>query len=292
MLLNPGENISYAATYHVTSKPRILDDINETASKNLKEIPLPLKEKYSRAEGPWLTNNKELQNLAYNITKNETNVLIIVKNFVDWISNNITYQIHQVPQYPNETLIEQEGDCDDQAILLITLCRIIGIPAFLQIGAIYTYQLPLSNTSYWEKHLTIVQKRIGWHGWAMVYIPPWGWLPVDLTYAFGGLDNPLNAITTAAVTSQITVQYMNISQMDYVASSRKEREFLTTNNFYVYVEDEMIEVMRQKNLLGESMEWLVPVILVIAASLLVTSSYVITRKLSREKEIAAPSTNR
>lgn len=290
MLLNPGENISYAVTYHVISKPRTLSDINVTASESLEEIPLSLKDKYSKAEGPWLINNKDLQNLAYNITKNETNVLIIVKDFVDWISNNITYRIHQVPQYPNETLIQQDGDCDDQAILLITLCRIIGIPAFLQIGAIYTYQL--SNTSYWDNHLEVVQKRIGWHGWAMVYIPPWEWLPVDLTYVFGGLDNPLNAITNAAVTSQITVQYMNISQTDYVESSRNEREFLTTNNFYVYIEDEMIEVMRQKNWFGESMEWLFPVVLVVAAILLVAGSYAIARKLRREKELPVPSTNR
>ncbi|UCC28363.1 MAG: transglutaminase domain-containing protein, partial [Candidatus Bathyarchaeota archaeon] len=177
-----------------------------------------------------------------------------------------------------------------QAILLITLCRIVGIPAFLQIGAIQTHQL--LNPSYWDSHLEVVQKWIGWHGWAMVYIPPWKWLPVDLTYVFGGLDNPLNAITNAAVTSQITIQYMNISQTDYVASSRNEREFLTSNNFYVFIEDEMIEAIRRKNWFGESTEWWFPAVLVLAAVLLVASSYAATRRLGRREEPPVPPTNR
>ncbi|MDH5783666.1 MAG: hypothetical protein OEZ35_08430, partial [Candidatus Bathyarchaeota archaeon] len=127
-------------------------------------------------------------------------------------------------------------------------------------------------------------------GWAMVYIPPWGWLPVDLTYVFRPIaEDPLNAIKNAAVTSQITVQYMNISQTDYVASSREAREFLITNSFYVYTEYEMIEVTRQKNPFGEIMEWMFPVVLVVAAALLLASSYVIARRWKREEEIPTAS---
>ncbi len=290
MLLYPGENISYTVTYNVVSKARTLNNINVTSAQSLEEIPSSLKDKYSKTEGPWLINNTDLQNLAHNIAKDETNVLIIVRDFVDWISNNITYSPQQVPQYPNETLAEQEGDCDDQANLLITLCRVVGIPAFLQIGAIHT--LRSLNIGYWNGHLQVSQKQIGWHGWAMVYIPPWKWLPVDLTYVLGGFKTPLNRITNAAVTSQITIQYMNISQTDYVASSRNEREFLTTNNFYVHIEDEMIEEMRPKDWFGESAEWWFPAVLVVAAVLLVASSYAVARKLRREKTPPVPPTNR
>jgi len=285
MLLNLGQNISYAVTYRVVSKPRTLDGINETVSESLDEIPESLKERYLGAEGPWLVNDTELRSLAHNLAGNESNVLTIIKNFVDWIAKNITYQTHQVPQYPNETLQKQEGDCDDQAILLSTLSRIVGIPAFLQIGAIYTPHLPFTNASYWDYHVTVVQKRIGWHGWAIVYVPPWGWLPVDLTYVFRPIaEDPLNAIKNAAVTWQGTVQYMNISQTDYVASSRNAREFLNTSKFYVYMEDEMIEVLRQKNLFGEGAERLFPVIIILVATLLLASSYIITGRLRRKEE--------
>jgi hypothetical protein len=147
----------------------------------------------------------------------------------------------------------------------------------------------LTNTSYWEGHVIAVQKRIGWHGWAMVYIPPWGWLPVDLTFVYGELrSNPLNAIKDAAVTSQNTIQYMNISQTDYVASSQEARDFLINNSFYLYMEDEMIEVIRQENPFVESFEKLFPVVVVVAVALLVASSYVMVKRLKREEEIPTP----
>ncbi len=286
--LNPGENISYAATYQVVSKPRKLGDINETASKGLNEFPPFLKEKYLGANGSWLVNARaraELESLAYSIAGNETKVLTIVKKLVNWIATNITYKTHEGPLYPNETLLEREGDCDDQAILLITMCRILGIPAFLQIGAIYTPYLQQENRSYWTNHLTVIYKRIGWHGWAMVYIPPWGWLPVDLTYVFGGglKDNLSNAITNAAVTSQTTIQYMNISQTDYVNSSRKARNFLINNDFYVHMEDEMIESVHQKSLL-ESVTWVFPTVLIAAGVLLVAGSFTLSRRLTRKRD--------
>ncbi len=290
MLLNPRRNISYSVTYRVVTKPRALDHINGSASKSLNEIPVSLKEKYLAAEGPWLVNDIELQNLAYNIAGDESNVLTIIKNFVSWINKNIDYppQMHEVPQYPNETITKHEGDCDDQAILLVTLCRIIGIPAFIQIGAIYIPSR-LENISYWKKQVTAVQKRIGWHGWAMVYIPPWGWLPVDLTYVFEPITaDPLNAVKNAAVTSQITVQYKNISHTDYVASSLEAREFLTNNSLYVFMEDEMIEVIRQENSSGESVEKLFPVFLVAVVAALLAGSYVIARRLKRKEEIPTP----
>ena len=238
MQIEPGENISYTVTYHAFSEPRLFpNNIKEENSGTIEEIPEELKESYCGEGGPWLVNDTGLQDLAYNITKGETKVLTIVKKFITWIKDNITYKIHETPMYPNETYTEREGDCDDQAILFITLCRILKIPAYLQIGCIYlpTY---FDDSEYWNGHLRNVLKRIGWHGWAMVYIPPWGWLPVDLTWWY---YNPLNAIKSAAVTSQKTIQYMNISQMDYVASARQARDFLKDNDFYVYTQDEMME---------------------------------------------------
>jgi len=239
--LNFGEYLSYTVTYQILSKPRTLPNISEEESQTLDEIPNDLKENYTQAEGSWLTNNTELQHLAYSLAGNETNVLSIVKNFASWIANesNIRYETHDAPLYPNETLKLREGDCDDKAILLITLCRIYGIPSYLQVGCMYNPTDPLSNETYWQGHVTIISKRISWHGWAIVYIPPWGWLPVDLTYILGDTSDPLNTIRKAAVTWQWVIQYMNFTKGDYVASSCGTRDFLQENNFYIYEEDEM-----------------------------------------------------
>lgn len=238
--LNPGENVSYTVAHRFLSKPRSIPEITEEKSETLDEIPEDLREKYGREEGPWLVNDPELRELAYSIVKNETRVLTIVKKFVAWINRNINYTVHEVPMYPNETYAERRGDCDDKAVLFITLCRIYGIPAYMQVGCIYVPTRRRTSETYWEGHVTSVLKRIGWHGWAMAYVPPWGWLPVDLTYVKDGLDDPLNAIKAGAITLQETIQYLNITQTDYVASSREVREFITDNDFYVYMEDEMV----------------------------------------------------
>ena len=286
--LNPKENLSYTVTYHVLSKPRTLPSISEEESQTLNRIPPDLKERYTKAEGPWLTNQTELQNLAYNITGNESKVLTIVKNFAAWIANesNIRYEIHDVPLYPNETLKLKEGDCDDKAILLVTLCRIYGIPSYLQVGCIYDPTTPFLNETYWQGYVTVISKRISWHGWAIVYIPPWGWLPVDLTYVLGDTSDPLNRIKRAAVTWQWVIQYMNFTTSDYVASSRKKRDFLQQNGFYIYEEDEMtlnqhLDILWQQII--ETLKWLFIVGIVAGAATCVSIAIFVHIGKTRKK---------
>lgn len=239
--LNPGQSVNYTVKYDVVSKPRSLPTITEGESLVLANISDSLKDEYCKMEGPWLTDDPSLRALATSLADNETRVLSVVKNFVRWIADNVNYDpAAEVPKYPNETFSNRLGDCDDQAILLITLCRILGIPAYLQVGAIHDIFIDSSDT-YWHGHVTSVLKQIGWHGWAIVYIPPWGWLPVDLTYVLidPNLTNPLNAIRGAAVTGQGVIQYMNFIHTDYVGTSRRLRDFIQNNGFYIYMVDEM-----------------------------------------------------
>lgn len=232
------QSTEYTVFYHVVSRPRNLPSIDKNAALNLTDIPGNLTATYLGNSELWMTDNTTLRELAETLKGNETNVLMIVENFVDWIWDNIDYTSHETPLYPNETLTSQEGDCDDQAILLISLSRIVGIPAYLQIGNIYMPQVDNETSTGWSGHVETIQNRIGWHGWAMVYVPPWGWLPVDLTYS--SRSNSLAAIKTAAVTSQDVTQYMNIVQTDYVGESREYRSFLINNSFYIQIYDEII----------------------------------------------------
>ncbi|MBS7606409.1 MAG: transglutaminase domain-containing protein [Candidatus Bathyarchaeia archaeon] len=238
----PGETINYSITYRLIFRARSLPKISETESWDIASIPKELKDKYCEPTGLWQSNMSQLHEKALEIAGGETRVLSILKRFVAWIRDNIRYDSSEVPRYPNETLSLLAGDCDDQANLLITFCRSIGIPAYLQIGCIYIPQYDRS-LRYWSGHLLIRQIGVGWHGWAMVYVPPWGWLPVDLTYVRRELleDNPLNSIIFSAVIAHYTFQYMNITRTDYVAESRAMRDFLMSHEFYIHEEDNMEE---------------------------------------------------
>jgi len=278
-VLSPGKNVSFTVWYRIVSKPRTIPDISENESGNLTNIPSNIVDEYTREEGPWQTGNQALQGLASALKGSETKVLTIVKNFVAWINENVFYPEgrHENPYYPSETYTRLKGDCDDQAMLLVTLCRIVGIPSYLQIGCIYLPKRPLDNASFWDGHVSLVERRIGWHGWAVVYVPPWDWLPVDLTYVYEGLGDPLNAIKHGAVTEQDTIQYMDVTHTDYVASSLEARAFLTENGFNVYVEDEMIEEVPTVTV----EPWL-PLVFLALMVFLVAMSFLIFRRWTKE----------
>jgi len=239
--IGPGEKINYNITYKLIFRERSLPPISEEKSGTLSDIPEHLRREYCKPTNLWQSNISELNKTARSIMGGETKVLVIVKNLINWIAENIKYNTSEIPRYPNETFYTRLGDCDDQANLLITFCRAIGIPAYLQMGCIYIERHNISKP-YWSGHLFIKQIRVGWHGWAIVYIPPWGWLPVDLTYVEGDLKvNPLNSITSSAIVKHYTFQYINITKTDYIAETISMKRFLEAHEFYIYEEDEIEE---------------------------------------------------
>jgi len=243
--ISRGENLTYQIAYEIIIKPHLLPSINENYSGTLDDVPGDLRSLYCRDAGPWQVTSEKLRELAFKIKGNETNVLSLLKKFIRWIKSNIRYESQDLPRYPLETLNVKAGDCDDQANLLITFCRIVGIPAYLQIGCVY---LPGHdfNLTHWNGHWILRLTRVGWHGWAIVYIPPWGWLPVDLTFASEILSDPENAIKKAAIILYPTAQYANITESDYIAYSRRYREFLLSNGFQIYEHDVMFEETEER----------------------------------------------
>ncbi len=284
--LEPGENVTYTVTYNVESRPRPIPHLDEKESGNLTEIPESLKKEYCTEGDAWQIDDPTLQETAHTIAGNETNVLSVVEEFVAWIWDNIDYGSYELPRYPNETLSGGKGDCDDQAILLITFCRICGIPSYLQVGCMYEYGSTRQQSS-WNGTVTSFLKNIAWHGWAMVYVPPWRWLPVDLTYVTGGRSNPLNAIKTGAVTSRRTIQYMNVSQTDYVASSRRYRDFLVENQIYIHQRDEMSLALQK--FLEESIKiwirWCLIAMGIITGTFIVVLVYILKAERRRFKTL-------
>jgi len=259
--IKAGESTEYAVVYDAVAKPRNMPSIEENAALPLSEIPHNLSTAYLNNTDTWMSNNAMIRNLAFSLRGDETKVLAIVGNFVSWIWKNITYASHELPLYPNETLSAERGDCDDQAILLISFCRTVGIPAYLQIGCIYRSDITNESSFAWNGHVENVQNHIGWHGWAMVYVPPWGWLPVDLTYVPPSLkSNPLSAIESGAVTMQDTVQYMNFVKADYVFEAREYKNFLINNDFHITTYDEMT-LKQNTNPFGFILESLDPIMI-------------------------------
>lgn len=116
-------------------------------------------------EAPHVQFTPGMRALSREILGDETNPLRQAKKFHDWIAANIKYSyateystIRNLSEYCRT---KGYGDCGQEALLFITLCRLNGIPARWQSGW---------NTVPGGKTI---------HDWCEIYLSPHGWVPVD-----------------------------------------------------------------------------------------------------------------
>jgi transglutaminase-like putative cysteine protease len=87
------------------------------------------------------------------------------KGFYDWIGGNVKYSFAReystLTNLSDYCLSHRYGDCGQEALLFITLCRSEGIPARWQTG--------------WD----IFPGGKDIHDWTEIYLEPYGWVPVD-----------------------------------------------------------------------------------------------------------------
>lgn len=120
-------------------------------------------------EAPHVRFTRTLMELAESIAGHGTHPLVRARAYYDWISKNIRYSY--APEYStavdlaDSCLRNGYGDCGQAALLFITLCRLIGIPARWQ-----------SGWSFFPGAQTI-------HDWCEIYLSPVGWVPVDPSMA-------------------------------------------------------------------------------------------------------------
>jgi hypothetical protein len=237
--LSPGENVSLSFSLQIIREEKLIPDITSKESLDLSSIPRELDE-YYRAEGSWQVDDEALISLAEEIhlsKENSSNVLTIVTGIADWIGKNVESVSHDVPLYPLETYRNQKGDCDDQANLLITLCRILKIPAYLQIGLVRNVGAPKSST-YWNGQVTSVLRNLRYHAWALIYIPPWGWLPFDMTLGWEE-SNPLQVITSAVVWRSNVIVMFDVIHKDWAGLGLTQKEYVISNPIYISLEDSL-----------------------------------------------------
>lgn len=290
--LPPGGSVTIEVTYNIVSRPRSIPSVSEEESKSLSDIDAGLVDLYDDPSGPWRYDEwTSIGDLALGLKGDETNVLRIVDKFIKRIENTVRYpeEAHETPLYPNETLLYAEGDCDDQASVLITMCRAVGIPAFLQIGPILSRALGKSTYSMWDGHVIVEEEYVGWHGWAMIYIPPWGWLPIDLTWR-EDRGTEYDYIKGAAVAREFVIPYANVTGLDYVAESKSEKARIEGSDLYINISDVMVSEVSEVGII-EALNnyWIVFSVATGAiAAVVVVAVFVIIRRGARVEEYRQP----
>lgn len=254
--IGPGENITAKLIIMINVTFRSLPEISINSSGSFSDIPAWLVN-YTVPSGAWRYDEEGLKyiaDLAAQIKGNDTNTLRIISKMVEFIGNRVKYpegEELRPPQYPNQTLPNTGevgwGDCDDQSALLIAMLRSVGIPAYLQTGGVISPFYSVSGET-WGGHLTMSSKGIGWHGWVEAYVPPWGWLPVDITYGhYYRPQDPLSSIKYSAPASELVLESEKYSTTDFVAESQEMEERIRSSSIYVYMEEEVSDIPFSKN---------------------------------------------
>jgi transglutaminase-like putative cysteine protease len=116
-------------------------------------------------EAPHVVFTEQIKDLARELAAGSTNPMVEARAFYDWIGSNVNYSFAReystLTNISDYCLSHRYGDCGQEAMLFITLCRSQGIPARWQSG--------------WDTYPGY--KDI--HDWTEIYLAPYGWVPVD-----------------------------------------------------------------------------------------------------------------
>jgi len=136
---------------------------------------------------PHLIFDDTLRALSREIVGGETRPYRVAQKLFQWVHENIPWagarEYSTLDSLPAYALRRRHGDCGMQTMLFMALCRLNGIPA------------------RWESGWT-TETDWNLHDWCTIHLPPYGWVPVDVSYGlldsedprerwfyFGGLDS-------------------------------------------------------------------------------------------------------
>jgi len=99
----------------------------------------------------------------------------------------------------------------------------------------------------------------------MIYVPPWGWLPIDLTLVQE--DGGLAVITGSPEYESHIVSCFNVNRQAYIGESLETRERIIESDLYVEISDEAERI--ESSVLGSE------IYLVIGLGIAVTAAIVL-----------------
>ncbi len=145
------------------------------------------------------SGDPEIISRASGLAEGETDLYVVVHKLASWVTKNIKYDLStltaEVSQNASWVLENREGVCDEITVLLIAMLRSLGVPARFVSGISYT-------------NSPLFKERWGFHGWAEVYFPEYGWVPFDPTYGqYGYIDASHIKLNEAADPEDVSTKY-------------------------------------------------------------------------------------
>jgi transglutaminase-like putative cysteine protease len=150
------------------------------------EIPSEIKSRYLADDLKYDINNPYIQKLVKEIIGDETALYWKARKLFQYLIANMEYKLAGGWNTAPTVLKRKNGSCSEYSFSYIALCRAAGIPA-RYVGSLVVRG---DDASYDEV----------FHRWCEIYLPGYGWIPVDANAgdkelpadqaaAFGGISN-------------------------------------------------------------------------------------------------------
>lgn len=163
-------NLPFEMEIEYESRLKYVDPFRDVPRIVYPDVPAPCEDDLSE-QYPHIAFTPYLRQLAAWIAGDEKRPLYLAKRVYDYITRNVRYSFMRtyflIDRHAEYCALNMKGDCGLQAILFITLCRILGIPA------------------RWQSGWTVDKFSTGDHDWAMFWTAEFGWLFADPSYGGG-----------------------------------------------------------------------------------------------------------
>jgi transglutaminase-like putative cysteine protease len=168
-----GAPVAFSITYELTVFARHFEI---DPKKVVPLAPDPKLAPYLEERSPHIVFTPEMRKFSREVVGEEKNPYLIARKLfdaVDRIPWGGAREYSTISSISDYALHAGHADCGQQTLLLMTLLRLNGIPARWQSGWIY------SDVAYDDMH-----------DWGWLYLAPYGWVPMDVTFGRLGGNDP------------------------------------------------------------------------------------------------------
>ena len=136
--------------------------------KGTGSIPAALRKLYLVDGEKYLIGDPFIQETVAQVAGKEKNLYWKARKIYAWLIDKLTYKLAGGWETSPKVLERGSGSCSEYTFAFISLCRAAGIPARF-VGSIVVRKDDASTDDVF-------------HRWAEIYLPPYGWIPVDANH--------------------------------------------------------------------------------------------------------------
>lgn len=132
---------------------------------SLKDIPGDIKKQFLSDEDKYRIQDPRIRKVVDEVVGVETNAYKVMRSLYDYVLDHMEYVLAGGWNVAPAVLERGSGSCSEYTFLFISLCRSAGLPARYVGSVVRRYDDASVDDVF--------------HRWVEVYLPPYGWVPVD-----------------------------------------------------------------------------------------------------------------